>query len=74
MVDGTDEAAFVNIFATRNWLHIQEMANLYDATYGSLESAIVSEFVGDIENSLISIGIFIKCPVSKYYATIFFWK
>lgn len=55
-LDGTDENAFVDIFATRNWLHIREMSDQYDALYGSLESAIVSEFVGDIENSLISIG------------------
>lgn len=54
--DGTDERVFIDIFAQRNWLHIREMSNLYDSIYGSIESAIVSEFVGDIENSLVAMG------------------
>ena len=54
---GTNEKVFIEILASRNWLHVQEVANQYDAAYGSLETAIITEFNNvDAENALCTIG------------------
>ena len=54
----TNEKTFVDILGTRNWFHVQAVADQYDATYGSLENAIVAEFNNvDAGNALSTIGI-----------------
>lgn len=57
---GTNEKVFVEVLGNRNWNHMREVADQYDATYGSLEMAIITEFNNvDAQNAL--------CTISKYF-------
>jgi hypothetical protein len=56
-IDGTDENVYVNIFSLRNFVHLNEVAILFESTYGmSLSTVATTEFEGnEIGNALVSI-------------------
>jgi annexin A7/11 len=56
-IDGTDENVYVNIFSLRNFVHLNEVAILFELTYGmSLSTVATTEFEGqDIGKALVSI-------------------
>ena len=55
-MEGTDEAAYINIFSLRNFVHLNEVAKLYEATYGtSLSTVVTTEFNNDMGNACVSI-------------------
>ncbi len=55
-IEGTDEIVYVNIFSLRNFVHLNEVAKLYEATYGvSLSSVVTTEFANDMGNACASI-------------------
>jgi len=50
---GTDEKVFINIFATRSWKHLRQVAEQYAKQYShSLHTALVKEFNGDLFKAL----------------------
>jgi len=50
---GTNEDAFINIFAKRSWKHLRQIAEKYAEKYShSLNTAIHKEFSGDIMKAL----------------------
>ena len=56
----TNEKVFVDILGARNWNHIRAVADQYDATYGSLETAIITEFNNvDAGNALCTISMIV---------------
>lgn len=51
---GTNEDVFIEIFATRSWKHLRQVAEHYGANHkNSLETAIKKEFSGDLERALL---------------------
>ncbi|XP_046632360.1 annexin A4-like [Daphnia pulicaria] len=56
-IEETDEVVYVNIFSLRNFVHLNEVAILYEATYEtSLTTVVTTEFTGkEIANALVSI-------------------
>lgn len=55
-MEGTDEALYIDVFTQRSFLHLNEVANLYEATYGtSLSTVVTTEFANDMGNALASI-------------------
>ena len=55
-MEGTDEIVYVNIFSLRNFAHLNEVAKLYEATYGtSLSTVVTTEFNNDMGNACVSI-------------------
>ena len=56
MIAGTDEQAYINVFALRNFAHIDQVAIVYEATYGRPLSIVVTEeFKDDMGNALVAI-------------------
>ncbi len=63
-MEGTDEKVYIIVFSNRNFVHLNEVANLYEATYGTpLSSVVTTEFATDMGNALASIR--------KFYSKIF---
>ena len=55
-IDGTDETLYINIFSLRNFVHLNKVSILYEATYGtSLSTVVTTEFAKDMGNALVSI-------------------
>ncbi|XP_046642532.1 annexin B11-like [Daphnia pulicaria] len=55
-IDGTDENLYINIFTLRNFVHLNKVSILYEATYGtSLNTVVTTEFTKDMGNALVSI-------------------
>ncbi|XP_046632886.1 annexin B9-like [Daphnia pulicaria] len=56
-IEGTDENLYVDVFSLRSFVHLNEVAILYEATYGtSLTSVVTIEFEGkEMGNALVSI-------------------
>lgn len=55
-IDGTDETLYINIFSLRNFVHLNKVSILYEATYGmSLSTVVTTEFAIDMGNALVSI-------------------
>jgi len=51
---GTNESVFIEIFATRSWKHLRQVADHYGKkNKNSLETAIKKEFSGDLEKALL---------------------
>lgn len=59
MIAGTDEQVYINVFALRNFAHIDQVSILYEATYGRPLSIVVTEeFKDDMGNALVAIREF----------------
>lgn len=59
MITGADEQAYINVFALRNFAHIDQVSIVYEATYGKpLSTMIKEEFNGDMQNALVAIREF----------------
>lgn len=55
-MEGTNEVIYVDIFSLRNYVHLNEVAKLYEATYGTpLSTVVTTEFADDMGNALVSI-------------------
>jgi hypothetical protein len=39
-IDGTDETLYINIFSLRNFVHLNKVSILYEATYGTSLSSL----------------------------------
>jgi len=51
---GTNEEVFIDIFATRSWKHLRQVAEHYGKNHkNSLETAIEKEFSGDLKRALL---------------------
>lgn len=63
-MEGTNEDVYVNIFSLRYFVHLDQVAILYEATYGtSLTTVVTVEFEGkDAGNAFASIRM-----ISRFY-------
>lgn len=53
---GTRDKVYVDIFTLRNFVHLNEVAIFYEATYGmSLSTVCINEFAKDMGNAMASI-------------------
>ncbi|XP_045032148.1 annexin A4 [Daphnia magna] len=55
-MEGTNEAVYVDIFSLRNYVHLDQVAILYESTYKiPLSTVVTTEFADDMANALVSI-------------------
>jgi annexin A7/11 len=55
-MEGTDESVYIIIFSNRNFVHLNEVANLYKTTYGvELSTVVTIEFANEMGSALVSI-------------------
>lgn len=64
-MEGTLESTYIIIFSNRNFVHLNEVANHYEATYGTpLSDVVTTEFANEMGSALASIR---KNFVLKYF-------
>ncbi|KAJ1268483.1 hypothetical protein BS78_07G139000 [Paspalum vaginatum] len=65
---GTDERAFVRVFAERSWPHVAAVARAYSHMYDrALERAVKSETSGNFRLGLLTVLRCAECP-ARYFA------
>ncbi|KAK4011208.1 annexin B9 [Daphnia magna] len=71
-IEGTNEDLYIDVFSLRNYVHVDEVAVLYEEKYGtSLTTVVTTEFEGrDMGNALVSILQYSR-DKAKYFASRF---
>ncbi|EFX76230.1 hypothetical protein DAPPUDRAFT_231205 [Daphnia pulex] len=74
-MEGTLESTYIIIFSNRNFVHLNEVANLYEATYGTpLSDVVTTEFANVMGSALASILQYSRDKAvyfsSRFYTTI----
>lgn len=55
-MEGTNEQLYIDVFTLRSFAHINQVAILYETTYGtSLTTVVTTEFAIDMGNALSTI-------------------